>query len=58
MKPGINDLEHKEGKKQPIRMARRKENSKNNKDTVIILWDSFKQSNIRFRGLPEGEEKE
>ena len=39
-------------------MARRKENSKNNKDTVIILWDSFKQSNIRFRGLPEAEEKE
>ena len=28
------------------------------KDSVSSLWDNFKQSDIRFIGVPEGEEKE
>ena len=27
-----------------------------NKDSVSRLWDNFKQSNIHFIGVPEGEE--
>ena len=33
----INDLEHKEAKKQPIRTTRRKKNLKN-EDSVSSLW--------------------
>ena len=55
----INDLENKEAKKQPIRTTRNKENAnKKNEDNVHSSWDNFKQSNIHFRVVPEGEEKE
>ena len=47
----INDLEHKEEKKQPIRTIRRKENPKKNKnEDSVSLWDNFKLSNIHIMG--------
>ena len=53
----INDLKHKEAKKQPIRKTTRKKNPKK-EDSARSLWDNFKHSNIRIIGLPEGEEKD
>ena len=52
----INDLEHKEPKnnhteQEEIRIQK-------NEDSINSLWDNFKRSNIRFMGMPEGEEKE
>ena len=53
----INDLEHKEPKKQPIMTTRRKKNPKH-EDSISSLWDNFKRSNIHIIGVPEGVEKE
>ena len=54
----ISNLEYKETKKQPIRTARRKKESKNNEDSASSLWDNLESSNICIIGMPEGEEKE
>ena len=35
-----------------------KRESKKNEDSVSRLWDNFKQSNIHFIEVPEGEEKD
>ena len=53
----INDLEHKEPKKQPIMTTRRKKNPKH-EDSISSLWNNFKRSNIRLIGVPEGEEEQ
>ena len=53
----INDLEHKEAKKQPIRTRRRKIIQKK-EDSINSFWDNFKRSNICIIGVSEGEEKE
>ena len=53
----INDLKHKEAKKQPIRTTTTKIIKKPSKDSISSLWDKFKHSNIRIIGVPE-EEKE
>ena len=42
---------------QPIRITRRKKNTKN-EDTISSLWGNFKRPNIHTIGVPEGEEKE
>ena len=49
----INDLEQ-GSKKQPIRKRRR---IQINQDRPRRPWDNFKQSNICFIGVPEGDEK-
>ena len=62
----INDLEHKEAKKQNKTKQKIPTNQNNkekkripkNADSVSSLWDNFKQSNICIAGVPEGEEKE
>ena len=38
--------------------SKKKRESKKNEDSVSSLWDNFKQSNIGFIGVPEGDEKE
>ena len=53
----INDLEHKEAKTTNQSNKKKKE-SPQNEDSKISLRDNFKRSNIRIRGVPEGEEKE
>ena len=53
----INDLEQKEIKNSHSEQQKEKRIQKN-KDSVSSLWNNFKQSNIRFKGVPEGEEKE
>ena len=55
-KSQINDLEHKEAKKQLIR-TRRKKKSKKIEDSISSLWENFKHKNIHIIGVPE-EEKE
>ena len=52
----INDLEHKEAKKQPIRAQEEKKIQKN-EDSISNFWDNFKRSNIHIIGIPEGEEE-
>ena len=55
----INHLEHKEGKKQPVRTARRKKRiKKKNEDSINSLWENFKRSNICIIGVQGGEKKE
>ena len=52
-------MKHKEAKKtQPTRTARKKKESKRNKNSVRSLWDNFKCSNICITRVPEREEKE
>ena len=53
----INDLEHKEAKKQPIRKQEEKRIQKI-ESGISSLWDNFKRSNIHIIGVPEGKEKE
>ena len=53
----INDLEHKEAKKQPIR-TRREKNPEKNEENISSLWVNFEHFNIHIIGVPEGEEKE
>ena len=50
----LNDLEHKEAKKQP---QNKKKESPQNEDNINSLWDNFKRSNICIIGVLE-EEKE
>ena len=57
MKPIINNLEHKEAKHNQSKQQEEKRIQKT-EDSVRRLWDNFKRSNIRIRGVPEGEEKE
>ena len=52
----INDLEHKEAKKQPISTTRRKKNPKKPEDSVSSLWDNFKRSYI-YRGARRRRER-
>ena len=52
----VNDLEHKESKKPPIRTRRKKKKKK--EDRVSNLWDNFKFPNICIIAVSEGEEKE
>ena len=51
MKPRIksksNQSEQQEGKRIP-----------QNEDSIRILWDNFKKSNIHIMGVPEGEERQ
>ena len=58
----INDLEHKEAKKQPINPQQVEKESKKcpkqNKDSVSSLWDNFKFPTFASEGVPEGEERE
>ena len=49
----INDLKHKEAKKQPIRTTTTKIIKKPSKDSISSLWDNFKRSNIHIIGVPE-----
>ena len=42
----------------PTNQSKKKEESKQNEDSVSSLWDNFKRSNICIIGVPEGEEKE
>ena len=37
---------------------KQKKKNKNNEDSIKSPWDNFKHSNIRFIGVPEGEEIE
>ena len=53
----INDMEHKEAKNNKSEQQE-KERLQKNEDSVSKLWDNFKQANICFIGVPEGEEKE
>ena len=53
----INDLEYKGAKNNQSEKQEEKKTQKY-KDSVSSLWDNFKQSYIRFTGVPEGEEKE
>ena len=52
----INDLEDR-----MVEIAATEQNiekrKQRNKDSLRVLWDSIKCNNIRFRGVPEGEEK-
>ena len=52
----INDLETKEAKNNQSEQQEEKRIQKN-EDSVSSLWDNFKQSNIQFILMPEGEEK-
>ena len=53
----INDLGHKETKKQAIRKQAEKRIPQN-EDGISSLWGNFKHSNIHIIGVPEREEKE
>ena len=53
----ISNLEYKETKKQPIRTARRKKESKNNEDSASSLWDNLESSNICIVEVPEEKRK-
>ena len=53
----INDLQHEEAKNNQSEQEEEKKIQKN-KDSVSSLWNNFKQANICFIGVPEGEEKE
>ena len=53
----INDLEYKGAKNNQSEQQEEKRIQKN-QGSVSSLWDNFKQSYIRFTGVPEGEEKE
>ena len=53
----INDLEYKEAKNDQSEYQEEKKQPPN-KDSVSSLWNKFKHSNIRFIGVPEGEDKE
>ena len=53
----INDLEHKEAKNNQSEQEEEKGIQKS-KGSISCLWDNFKCTNIRIRGVMEGEEKE
>ena len=55
----INDLEHKEAKKNPKTKNKKSQSEQQeekriqkNKDSVSALWDNFKRSNICIIGVP------
>ena len=52
----INDLEYKEAKNN--HRTTRKKRIQKNEDSINSLWDNFKRSNIRLRGVLGREEKE
>ena len=37
---------------------KKEERMKRNKDSLRVLWDKFKCTNIHIIGVPEGEERE
>ena len=51
----ISDLEHKEAKTNHSEEEEKR--IQKNEGSVTILWDDFKQSNIRFTGVPEKEQE-
>ena len=51
----LNDLEHKEAKKQP---QNKKKESPKNENSMNSHWDNFMKSNIHLIMVPEGKEKE
>ena len=53
----MNDLDHKETKKQATEQGEEKRTQKN-EGRISSLWDNSKRSNIHIIGVPEGEEKE
>ena len=53
----INDMEHKKAKNNKLEQEEEKRMQKN-EDSISILWDNFKRSNIRIIGVPEREKKE
>ena len=53
----INDLEHKEPKNNQSEQQEKRIKTKQNEDSVSILWDNFKHSNIYIIGVPEREKK-
>ena len=53
----VNDLEHKEARKEPIRTIIIKK-IQENEDSISSLWQNFKMSNICIIGVPDGEERE
>ena len=57
MKPKIKSMVWNIRKQKSTNQNKEKKESKN-EDSVSSLWDNFKQLNIRFIGMPEGEEKE
>ena len=50
-------MEHKETKNSQSEQEEKRMQEKN-KDSISSLWDDFTQSNICFKEVPEGEEKE
>ena len=54
----INDLEHKEAKKKTHQSDQEEKRTQKNEDSVSNLRNNFKQSNIRFIGMPEREEED
>ena len=54
----INDLEHKEAKKKNHQSDQEEKRTQKNEDCVSNLRNNFKQSNIRFIGVPEREEED
>ena len=54
----INDLEHRDAKKNNQSEQQKEKIIQKNEESVSSLWDSFKCSNIHIIGVPEGEEKE
>ena len=60
MKPRIKSTiwNTRKQKKQPIRKTRKRRIKKKNEDSISILWDNFKRSNICNIVVAEGEEKE
>ena len=50
-------MEHKEAKNNQLEQPGEKR-IQENEDTVSILWDNFKRSNIHIIGVPQGEKKQ
>ena len=54
----INDLEHKEEISiQPEQQEEKWIKTKQNKDSIRILWDISKCTNVQIIGVPEGEQE-
>ena len=54
----INDLEQKEEINIQPKQNEETSSKKKNEEKLRNLWDNFKHSNLRVRGVPEGEEEE
>ena len=58
MKPRIKSMIWNIRKQKTTNWNKKKKKDPKNKDSVRILWDNFKQSNIHIIRVPEGKEKE